>query len=217
MEKCTLWSIIKVSTGECRVWKSIPFEGEWSLSKEGVKCYTDLVEVSNFAQFDKMVKGYLENYKHEENMGSIYTASEYKHPWVKSNGEICWDYRKGKHFDLFDTNLLIADYNFIKNLTLENVTIKCRNGVFILPPYGVMVTEYNKCLNNRVNSENYEIDLDEDVLALIPYFVKGDIMRLEDPNEAAEARNIFEGMCAEIYRGIDKPQAKVDTVFTQEC
>ena len=66
-------------------------------------------------------------------------------------------------------------------------------------------------------SENYEIDLDEDVLALIPYFVKGDIMRLEDPNEAAEARNIFEGMCAEIYRGIEKPQAKVDTVFAQEC
>lgn len=158
MEKCTLWSIIKVSTGEYRVWKSIPFEGEWNLSKDGVKCYTDLMEVSNFAQFDKMVKGYLENYKHEENMGSIYTASEYKHPWVKSNGEICWDYRKGKHFDLFDTNLLIADYNFIKNLTSEDVTIKCRNGVFILPPYGVMVTEYNKCLNNRVNSENYEID-----------------------------------------------------------
>ncbi len=65
-------------------------------------------------------------------------------------------------------------------------------------------------------SDSYEIDLSEDVLALIPYFIKGDIMRVDDPNEAAEARNIFEGMCAEIYRGVGKIQTEVDTVLSQE-
>ncbi|MBQ9744731.1 MAG: hypothetical protein IJW19_06360 [Clostridia bacterium] len=64
--------------------------------------------------------------------------------------------------------------------------------------------------------ESYEIDLPEDILALVPYFIKGDIMRIDDANEAAEARNIFEAMCQEIYTGEKNYQSEVKTVYKQE-
>lgn len=64
--------------------------------------------------------------------------------------------------------------------------------------------------------ESYDIDLPDSIAELIPYFVKGDIMRVDDANEAAEARNTFEAMCREIYSGKENCQGKVETVFRQE-
>lgn len=45
-------------------------------------------------------------------------------------------------------------------------------------------------------SEN--IDLPDDISSVIPYFVKGDLFRYENSDEAAESRNIYESMCDEM-------------------
>ena len=64
--------------------------------------------------------------------------------------------------------------------------------------------------------ESYLVDLPEDIVSLIPYFIKGDIMRVDNANEAAEARNMFEAMCQEIYDGREGYQNEVETVYRQE-
>lgn len=65
--------------------------------------------------------------------------------------------------------------------------------------------------------ETYNVDLPDNITELIPYFIKGDILRVDDANEAAAARNIFEKMCDEIYDASGEDcQGSVKTVYSQE-
>lgn len=46
--------------------------------------------------------------------------------------------------------------------------------------------------------EEYEIPIPDSIACLIPYFIKGELFRMDEPDEAAEARNWFEASLAEM-------------------
>jgi hypothetical protein len=64
-----------------------------------------------------------------------------------------------------------------------------------------------------------EIDhLPDNIAVHIPYFIKGELYRDDEPNEAAEARNWFEAAMDELKRGADTVghQAVVRSVYSME-
>lgn len=157
LNRGTFWAITK-EEGKHKVWKSIEFNGGMDLDQYGLECYKELVEVNNFHEFTEFADKFKEQ-RGESSLqaDSVYLANEYSNPWIGDHNKMVWDYRESKHIDLFNTNLPISDYNYIKNLTEEVITLKSRNGVFALPPQGVMVTEFDKSLNNKRNYEKYGI------------------------------------------------------------
>lgn len=70
----------------------------------------------------------------------------------------------------------------------------------------------------RVSSdteETTEIDIPNSIASHIPYFIKGDLYRDDEPNEASEARNWFELAMAELHTKQDTNINRVDTIFSQ--
>ena len=57
------------------------------------------------------------------------------------------------------------------------------------------------------------IKLSEDLCAIIPYFLKSELLRAENENEAAVARNVFEAMAAVLTDKSDGYQTKVESVY----
>ena len=51
---------------------------------------------------------------------------------------------------------------------------------------------------SHASDENSEIDLDEHIAQLIPYFVKGDLLLGQDASEAIGSRELFEKMTDEL-------------------
>ena len=65
----------------------------------------------------------------------------------------------------------------------------------------------------NVTSDERVIELPPDVCDLIPYFVKSELLRAENENEAAVARNVFEAMAAELTDKSAGYQTKVESVY----
>ena len=58
---------------------------------------------------------------------------------------------------------------------------------------------------SSITSNETVLDIPDDIAVLIPYFIKGDLYRIDEPNEAAEARNWFESAIGEmLLRKTDK-------------
>ena len=71
---------------------------------------------------------------------------------------------------------------------------------------------------NSATSNDYDFSNNEDgayipdsIAAIIPYYVKGDLFRDDEPNEASESRNWFEQALDEIAY---KPTSKSNTVLS---
>ena len=60
-----------------------------------------------------------------------------------------------------------------------------------------------------------EIGVPDNIAVLIPYYIKGDLYRNDDPNEAGEARNWFEAGVSDIVGQRAAAQGTVHTVFSQ--
>ena len=58
-----------------------------------------------------------------------------------------------------------------------------------------------------------ELDLPDNVASFIPFYVKGELFRDEEPGEAGESRNWFEAAMAELMTRQEGEQRSVDTVF----
>ena len=66
-----------------------------------------------------------------------------------------------------------------------------------------------------LTDDDWEIPVPENIAALIPYFVKGDLYRDDEPNEASEARNWFEAGIEEILLRKTNKVSRVKTVYSQ--
>lgn len=62
---------------------------------------------------------------------------------------------------------------------------------------------------------DFELPLPENIASLIPYFIKGDLYRDDEPNEASEARNWFEASIDEILSRKTNKVNKTKTVYSQ--
>lgn len=67
-----------------------------------------------------------------------------------------------------------------------------------------------------LTDDGTEIDIPEHIAALIPYFIKGELYRIDEPDEAQEARNLYEAGLTEIAYESDGVQGRVKTVYSME-
>lgn len=78
---------------------------------------------------------------------------------------------------------------------------------FIYSPKLTRITSYTE--------DETEIELPDKIASIIPYFIKGDLFREDEPAEAAEARNLFEASIDETNNDIKRRQTSIKTVFSQ--
>ncbi len=70
-------------------------------------------------------------------------------------------------------------------------------------------------LTESASNEAELAGVPEEIAVLIPYFIKGDLYREDEPNEASEARNWYEsGMASLMCRRTEK-QGRVQAVYSQ--
>ncbi len=62
--------------------------------------------------------------------------------------------------------------------------------------------------------DSYELDMQEGVAQIIPYFIKSDLLLSENPSEAKEARAIFDSLLARVQ--LEEESASGSTVYSQE-
>lgn len=70
-------------------------------------------------------------------------------------------------------------------------------------------------LSEDADNEAELAGVPEEIACLIPYFIKGDLYREDEPNEAGEARNWYESGMAALERGRTEKQGRVATVYSQ--
>ena len=61
-----------------------------------------------------------------------------------------------------------------------------------------------------------ELDIPENIASLVPYFVKSELFRQDEPDEAQEARNWYEGGLADIISEAEAVQTRVQSVYGAE-
>lgn len=70
----------------------------------------------------------------------------------------------------------------------------------------------------RINDDtdnDLELDIPNSIASQIPLFVKGDIYREDEPNEASEARNWFESAMSELHKNKTTNIGRVKKIFSQ--
>lgn len=80
--------------------------------------------------------------------------------------------------------------------------------------YTILYRPSVKRINSFTDNEE-ELQIPENIASIIPYFVKGDLYRDDEPNEASEARNWFESAIEEMLIKRANKTNKVKTVYSQ--
>ena len=114
-------------------------------------------------------------------------------------------------------------------LSVDNVTVRSTNGQYFstvqyytqgnvvyveLPPGAEVLNIKYRPKIQRIDEDSnneQELDIPDNISALIPYFIKGDLFRFDEPDEANNARSWFEQGLDEIIR--ENPSHRVETVF----
>ncbi len=166
MHRGTMFAIIN----DNEIWKSTQFNGGMGVDNLGKDCYKQLENVKNLEEFKQMIVDFNKKYFEYKNEILFFKADEKKHPFISDNGEIFYDYTKtNNQLDLFyDINTGISDSNsnYIKNLSNKPIEIICSNGVYILPPKEIMITNYDECINNIRVSYGKKINEDFNIKQL---------------------------------------------------
>ena len=68
----------------------------------------------------------------------------------------------------------------------------------------------------HATEESYPIPLPEEISNIIPYFVKGDIFRVDDCEEAERSMKCFTSACEELSKSIFRKPASLRSVYTME-
>lgn len=128
----------------------------------------------------------------------------------------------------YNLDALISDFNAIDRIIYEG-----NNGEYIAD-HDFMTEGNTLVVDNKVDKgvyrvvykpsikrltlgadDNAIIDIPDSIASIIPYYVKGDLFRDDEPNEASESRNWFEQALNEIsYKAMSKANT-VKTIFSQ--
>ena len=129
----------------------------------------------------------------------------------------------------------IEDYSSIHRVVYSNADgvynasadYRTEGDVLVLPTIDFGREAYTVLYRPRIrrltNSYDNESDLKEDfgipdsVAELIPYFLKSELYREDEPNEAGEARNFYEQAIARLNDGRASMQSKVEDVYVSEA
>ena len=127
----------------------------------------------------------------------------------------------------FDLATLIEDFCDIDRLVCErreeyegNAEFRMEGNVLVLPlldEHTTYTVLYYPSIP-RVTSEtddNTELAIPDKIATHIPYFVKGDLFRDDEPDEANEARNWFEMAMEQVVQTKQSHSGKVFTKISQ--
>ena len=126
----------------------------------------------------------------------------------------------------FDLSSLFSDFGRVDRIIYETKYDYNGNCDYIMETDSIIILEekdedyiliYSPMLARITNStdDNTEIQLSDKVACLIPYFIKGDLFREDEPIEASEARNLFEASLEALNNEIQRRQTKVRQIFSQ--
>lgn len=133
-------------------------------------------------------------------------------------------------FVRFDLSLLIPDLFDIDRVIRETVwgeydgnsEYMTEGDILVLEDFkedeGISYTVLYKPKLNRITAlsdDTAELDIPDSIAAYIPYFVKGDLYRDDEPNEASEARNWYEQAMSEIYQRKEHKTNAIKAVYSQ--
>ncbi len=165
MHRGTFYILTNENNNNLEVWKSTQFNGGMGIDNLGKDAYEYLKRINNLTDFKKMISDFNNKYFEYKNEDLFYKADEKQHPFINKDGEIFYDYTEANNqLDLFydnHTGIAESNTNYIKNLSKKDIEIICSNGVYILPPKEIMITNYDKCINNV--RRNYGKELDESI------------------------------------------------------
>lgn len=165
MHRGTIFIINKNKNNEFEVQKSTEFNGEMGLDNNGKDIYNMLKDFKEPLLFDTMIRKFNElHFKYDDNI-MIYTAYSQDRPFIEENGNKYFEYSQiDNQFKFFrDDNgeyIYTSDSNYIKNISNENINIVCCNGTYTLKPNQILVTDYNRCINNT-KEDSKEVQLDK--------------------------------------------------------
>lgn len=121
--------------------------------------------------------------------------------------------------DFFEISSIIKDgkvYESNCNYVLE--------GNILLLDKAISGNEYRLIYYPRLDrvtsstTDTTELEIPNSIACLIPYFIKGDLYRDDEPNEASEARNWFEQQIRELHLKKNYSQKTVNCPYKQvEC
>lgn len=126
----------------------------------------------------------------------------------------------------FDLSEIIDDFGKVDRIIHETANSYNGNCEYIMETDSIIVLPevkedyaliYAPSLQRVTNGtpDDEEIALPDKIACLIPYFIKGDLFREDEPNEAADARNLFEASIEAIDNGIKRRQTSVNAIFSQ--
>lgn len=130
-------------------------------------------------------------------------------------------------FIRFDLSELISDYYDISRLVYSNnhgvydgnATYQKEGDTLVLRNYGedeqYVVVYYPKAQRVTDSSDNnMEMNIPDNIASVMPYYIKGDLYRDDEPNEASEARNWYEQAISEMVKSDSNKENCVNTVFS---
>lgn len=129
-------------------------------------------------------------------------------------------------FIRFNLEEIIEDYFDIDRLVCEregnydgNADFRMEGSILVLPliddeVYTVIYYPFIQRITSETDNE-IELQIPNKIAAHIPYFIKGDLYRDDEPDEANEARNWFEAAIQSILDSRQAHSGRVETKFSQ--
>lgn len=170
MHTGTAFIITKDMDNKFQVQKSTGFNNKMEFENLGKVIFNMLKKLKEPFLFDKMIRSFDDKYFKYYAKVMTYYPEEQKIPYIDKDGIEYFEYAQtNNQFKFFkdDNGEYIdrSDSNYIKNLSNENITVVCSNGNYLLKPNQILITDYDKCINNIKESfknkiyENIEIDI----------------------------------------------------------
>ena len=163
MHRGTIFIITTNEKNEFEVYKSTEFNGGMGLNHFGRDMYERLKYLKEPLLFDAMIRDFDDRFFKYADEVMIYLADSQENPYINSKGIAIYDYAlTNNQFKFFrDDNgyyIYTSDSNYIKNMSDKPVQIVCSNGVYLLEPNQILVSDYNECINNLGETFGEKID-----------------------------------------------------------
>lgn len=165
MHTGTAFIITKNKDNKFQVQKSTEFNNGMEFECLGKEIYDMLKNLKEPLLFDKIIKRFDD--RHFKYYAEImtYFPEEQKTPYIDKDGIEYFEYAQtNNQFKFFkdDNGEYIdrSDNNYIKNLSNEDINIVCSNGNYVLKPNQILITDYDKCINNIKKEANKNVEID---------------------------------------------------------
>lgn len=93
--------------------------------------------------------------------------------------------------------------------TNSNIVLPKKEGLYTL----VYHPTIRRITDNSLDTS--EINIPDNIACIIPYFIKGDLFKEDEPSMATEARNLFEALLSSLKSESKTRQTHIKTIYNQ--